>query len=183
MEPLATPAELATYSKGQIRADDPRAALLLGGASAAIRRYCRWHITPVITQTARLDGRGGPDLALKTLHLVDVVAISEHGRPFDPLTLEWSELGNIRHPGGCWTTRYRAITVTFEHGFEQADDVKQIVLQVVANALSSPMGITREQAGQVSISWSTTAPGVSGGISLLERDLALLDTYRLNKEA
>lgn len=183
MEPLATPEELQTYSKGQIRADDPRAALLLGGASAAVRRYCRWHVTPVILDSVRLDGRGGPDLALKTLRLVDVVRIAEEGRPLDAAALEWSELGNIRHPRGCWTNRYRAIDVEFLHGFEDADDVKAVVLQVVANALSSPMGVTREQAGQMSISWATTAPGVSGGISLLERDLALLTTYRLNKEA
>jgi hypothetical protein len=41
------------------------------------------------------------------------------------------------------------------------------------------MGATREQAGIYAASWATTAPGVSGGMSLLARDTAVLDTYRL----
>ena len=41
-----------------------------------------------------------------------------------------------------------------------------------------PMGATREQAGQVSVSWAYNE-GVSGGLTFTARDRALLDAYRL----
>ena len=183
MDPLVTPQQLEEYTKGAIRADDPRAALLLAGASAAVRRFCGWHITPVLTQTMTLDGPGGADLELATLNLEGIVSVVELGQALDVTALEWSRLGNIRHPRGCWSSRYRSIVVSIRHGFDDAADVQQIVLQVSASALSSPMGVTREQAGQVAVQWATTAPGVSGGVSLLQRDLDVLALYRLNKRS
>ncbi|MGV3564158.1 MAG: hypothetical protein ACO1ON_12850 [Nocardioides sp.] len=131
----------------------------------------------MIEETITLDGPGGDLLALPTLRVEDITAVSVRGAALDVGDLEWSDKGMIRHRR--WPHRFRSVEVTFRHGFEHADDLKQVVQQVVANAIASPMGATREQAGQVSISWSTTAPGVSGGLSLLERDMAVLDLYRL----
>ena len=75
--------------------------------------------------------------------------------------------------------------IKVQHGFDldAVADLKQVVQQVVGNAISSPLGATREQAGAVSVSWATTAPGVSGGLSLLERDLMILDRYKLPRGA
>ena len=102
---------------------------------------------------------------------------------YDPATgvgdFEWSANGELRRAGGSWPTSWRSVAVEFTHGFESAPDVEQVVLQVVAHALSSPMGATREQAGGLSVSWATTAPGVSGGMALLARDREVLDLYRL----
>ena len=81
--------------------------------------------------------------------------------------------------------RFRAVQAKIQHGYDldAVADLKAVVQQVVGNAISSPLGATREQAGAVSVSWATTAPGVSGGISLLERDYAIVDQYRLPKGA
>lgn len=179
--PLVTPQELSVATGGKVPANDPRLGPLLAGASAGIRRYCGWHITPSITETFRLDGSGGPVQTLRTLHLTGVTSVVEGtGDPLvDGTDFEWSELGSLRRLCGRWTERYRALTVVADHGFPVADDVKQIVVQVVSVALSSPMGATREQAGALSVSWATTAPGVSGGMVLLQRDLATLDLYRI----
>ena len=180
---LITAAEFSAGTGGKISVGDPRLPSLIAGASAAIRRYCGWHITPVIDETVTLDGPGGSLLSLKTLHMTALTSVTASGIAVDLASgVEWSELGNLRRmDGGWWTDRYRSIEVTFTHGFENAADVKQIVQQVIANAISSPLGATREQAGQVSISWSMTAPNVSGGITLMERDLAVLDAYKLSK--
>lgn len=180
LPPLVTPDEVAEYTQGKVSAVDPRLPALLAGAATAVRRYCRWHVWPQVTETLMLDGPGGRELALPTLHMTALTAATNAGETLDVSTLEWSALGTVRRPGGaCWTDRYRGVQVTITHGVEDASDVQQIVKQVVAAALSSPMGATREQAGALSVSWATTAPGVAGGLSLLGRDLAILDTYRL----
>lgn len=179
---LLTAAQFSTGTGGKIAASDPRVPILLAGATAGIRRYCRWHVAPVVEAAAvRFDGPGGHLLVLPTLRLTAVGPLVERGVPLvDDVDYEWSANGEIRRLRGRWTTRYRAITATFSHGFPAEDTpLAAIVQQVVANAVASPMGATREQAAQISIQWAQTAPGVAGGISLLERDLALLDLYRL----
>lgn len=183
---LLTPQQFSDNTGGKIAADDPRVPSLIDGATRGIRRYCGWHIAPEFADTWTLDGPGGRLLQPKTLRLKDVTSITERS-PHDGTVItlvddtdfEWSENGEIRRLTSCWTTRYRAIDIEAIHGFEDAPDLVQIIQQVVANAISSPLGATSEQAGQLAVKWATTAPGVSGGISLLERDLAIVDMYRI----
>lgn len=184
--PPVTPAQVAQYTQGKVSASDPRLPGLIDGATAAVRRYCGWHIAPVMTETITLDGPGGHVLTLPTLHLTALPSVIENGVTLTEYTsaspdgtFEWSPLGTVRRTCGRWTDRYRSIAVTMTHGYEDAPDVAQIIMQVVTAALSSPMGATREQAGALSVSWATTAPGVSGGLSLLQRDLDVLNLYRL----
>lgn len=132
-----------------------------------------------------MDGSGGNVQLLRTLNVVEAPIVAERGTTLVPdVDFEWSADGSLRKSWGRWTDRYRGLAVTLTHGFtpEEAADVKAIVLQVVAMALSSPLGATREQAGALAVSWATTAPGVSGGLTLLERDLALLSAYRLAED-
>ena len=179
--PILTAEQFSTGTNGLVPVNDPRLPLLLGGATSAIRRYCGWHVTPEAPETFTLDGEGGQILSLPTLRLVDVFSVLECGRIVDPGEYEWSTNGELRKLSG-WTGVWRGITVICQHGFD-APDLAQVVQQIVANALASPLGVTREQAGQVSVAWSSTAPGVSGGISLLERDLNVLNQYRLPRKA
>lgn len=186
---FATPAELSAYTEGGISASDPRAVLILDGATRAIQRYAGWHISPSRTETIRLDGAyAGNILQLPSLHVTNVISFRSYNRTdagtvdYDQYSYGWSANGNLEYyskwglPYG-----YRNLEVTFTHGFppDQISDLKQIVLQVSAQALSSPTGATREQAGQVSMQWATTAPGVSGGLSLLARDLEVVNSYKL----
>ena len=178
LAPLLTAADFSTATRGAIPANDPRLDLLLAGASSAIRRYCGWHVAPVVDDVLTLDRPGGDLLILPTLRVERLDAVTVLGEPLDIDAVEWSANGEVR---GRWPERFRSIVVSLAHGFDPdaASDIRQVVQQVVGNAIASPLGATREQAGQVAVQWSTTAPGVSGGLSLLERDLAVLNTYRL----
>lgn len=184
---FATPAELSAYTNGLISATDPRADDILSGATLALQRLAGWHIAPIQTDTLLLDGASvGDILHLPSLAVRSIDAISSTWwgttTVFDLAEVEWSANGNVRRRyGACWPEGFRNISVTFTHGYDEVPDLKQIVLQVSAQALSSPTGATREQAGQVSMQWATTAPGVAGGLSLLERDLETLAAYRLPK--
>lgn len=194
LEPLATAQQLADYSRGTITATDPRVGPLLDAVSRTIRRLCGWHIAPVIEETLTLDGPGGHLLELPTMRLLGVISLTERRpTPYRPGTtawqwdadaladLEWSPLGTIRRRSGVWTDMYRGIEVRVRHGYETAPDVAQVVCQVAAMTLASPTGAITEQAGGVSMHWGTTASGVAGGMSILDRDLATIEPYRIRR--
>lgn len=176
--PLLSVSEFSVGTGGRVAISDPRVSGLLDGASTAVRRYCGWHVAGVIEQSFRGDYDGGRLIVLPTLRMVDLLAFKIHGQAVPVSEVEWSHNGEIRL-NGCFAPGFRCVEVTIRHGFDDAGALGQVVQQVVGNAISSPLGATREQAGAVSVSWATTAPGVSGGISLLERDYAILDHYRL----
>lgn len=171
--------DIARGSGGKILAGDPRLEPLLDGVTATIRRYCGWHIAPVIEETITVDGNGGYFLRLPTLRCVEVSSLKIVGKTVDKGRFGVSKLGMIELYDKPFPNRFGAVEVTFRHGFDSAPDVGQVIQQVLVNAFSSPMGVTREQAGQLAVTWSMTAPGVSGGISLLKRDRDLLASYRL----
>ncbi|QGZ16901.1 head-to-tail adaptor [Arthrobacter phage LittleTokyo] len=181
LPPLVTAAEFSAWTGGKIAEADPRVEPLLSGASAGIRRYCGWHIAPVLEETLDGDGPGGSLLLLPTGRLLSLVSATNAGTVVDLAEVDFSRSGMLELRGGWWSSRLGGVSVRVQHGYDLADvaDVQQIVKQVTANALASPMGATREQAGQVSISWATTAPGVSGGLSLLERDFAVLAPFKI----
>jgi len=184
-EPFVTAKQLSDYTNGKVPSSHPALAALLAGASAGLRRYCGWHIGPTRREELVVDGSGGKLLLLPTLHIVQVHLVTEHGHePLPGDEVEWSQIGTIRSRTR-WTERFRGIAVDLDHGYDLVEipDVAQIVQQVVATALASPMGATREQAGALAVTWATTAPNVAGGLSLLERDLALLEPYRLGGRA
>lgn len=181
LPPLVTAAEFAAWTNGKISAEDPRVLPLLNGASSGIRRYCGWHIAPVLEETLTGDGPGGRILLLPTGRLSAVLSADNAGIPVNLADVDVSAAGMVELRGGNWSARFGSVSARVRHGFDLADvaDVAQIVKQVTANALASPMGATREQAGTVSIAWATTAPGVSGGLSILERDFAILNALKI----
>lgn len=150
----------------------------LTAAEAAVRAYCNWHVAPVIIEDLVLDGSGTSTLFLRTLRLKSVMAAEVNGTVLDPATLEWSEDGFIR-ARGVWPDRLRSVKVTIEHGFDSAPDVAQIVMDVAGRADASQSYVVREQAGAVGISASMVAPGVAGGVVLMDHERKMLDRYRL----
>lgn len=181
LPPLVTAQALSDATDGQVPADDPRVLPLLKGASAAIRKYCRWHIAPVLEESLTVDGSGAAVQHFPTARLLSIVEVTNDGVPLPVAGLDASAAGMIERRSGVWSCRFSGVTARVRHGYDLAavPDVAQIVVQVVSNALASPMGVTREQAGAIAVSWSMTGPNVAGGISLLERDLAVLSQYRI----
>lgn len=178
MVALASTTDLDNYLSGDQEA-------ILDQASAAVRSYCGWHIAPVETdQTITVDGHGGSRLRLPTGKLIDVAEVRNDDALIPADQLWWSTFGWIERDPGCWTTKPNGVTATITHGYDTVpDDIVEVVVSVAARAAASPTGATREQAGSVSFTWSTVAPGVAGGIGFLAHELAILDTYRLAPSA
>ena len=151
----------------------------LTAAEAAVRAYCGWHIAPVITEEVVLDGSGTSTLFVQTLRLKNIIAAEASGTVLDPAALEWSEAGFIRAQG-IWPDRLRSVKLTVEHGFDAAPDVAAIIRAIAERASASPGGVVREQLGGRSISLSMVAPGVSGGVVLMDHERRMLDRYRVS---
>lgn len=123
-------------------------ALLPGGASVTqdqvdtiaegIRLECGWHIAPVITETIKVDSDGTSVLRLPTRKMTGLTSVTDTatGEPIlvNPET-GWSAAGLLSLgdegfiPGRSWSSSYRpgfgrfpagfrAVTVTFSHGYE-----------------------------------------------------------------
>jgi hypothetical protein len=165
----------------------PNTQAMLDSASAAIRRYCGWHIAPVLTVDLILDGPGGNRLVLPTLHVVGILAITEKTGPstavaYDPADLDWSVNGVVaKRTCGPWTGRLGGVAAQFEHGWELAEvaDLTQLVLSTVARSAMNPYGLASQAVGGVSIGMSPVAGGVSGGTALTAQEFGTVELYRL----
>lgn len=143
-------------------------------ASAAVRAYCGWHIAPSIMQTVTVDGPGGKLLMLPTLRLTDLTDVMNSGQAVsDP---EWSEAGMVR---GSWTTKWRGITLTMTHGY---DECPAEVLEVVKDmaAASGKANAGTEQAGPYSMTVpSASAASQAGAVGVSPLQRTVLDRYKL----
>lgn len=172
--PLLTAQQLAANSGGKIRADDPRLGAALEGASDAVRRYCRWHVTPMVKQVLTVNVEGGRYLPLRSLHVVDVHKVILMDQELDPDQYEWSESGMLELFVPQIPTRFRALEVELTHGYHEAPALAAVASKIALFSLASPLGVTREQAGQVAVSW-----GTQRGMGFTEDDRELMGPYRI----
>jgi hypothetical protein len=147
-------------------------------ALAAARRYCGWVVTPPETVTITVDGPGGRDLSLPTLHLSALTAVVEDG-----VTLNVAELavsvntGIVRKRFGCWTSKLGGIQVTMTHGYAAAPDfdaaVAQIATTLSAFAARDDPALIGKKVDDVEYQWSVTLLNGSG------INESLLSAYRI----
>lgn len=174
LPPLVTPESLVADSGGQLKASDPRLQAACEAASAAVRRYCRWHVAPVVEETVLLDGSGGHVQPLPSQRIVAVGSVRVLGVELSADVFSWSEAGLVEWHGGRFPRRYRSVEITYQHGYDTAPDLSALASQIARFALASPMGRTREQAGQVAVSW-----GTAQGMNFSESALEMMKPYRL----
>lgn len=149
-------------------------------AAALIRAYCHWHIWPRMTETVVCDGPGTDLLVLPTLMLTAVSAVTETRRGVGgaPVALnvatdvDWSEAGLVWHVDRRrWTSKPRGVSVTFEHGYQNApSQIVQLATALAARAASNPTRLKRMQVGQRSEDYETAG--------LLQDEMAILAPYR-----
>jgi hypothetical protein len=169
---IATTTNLEAYSSGD-------AQTLIDQAIAEVRRFCGWHITPVVTEDVTVDGSGHNFVSLPSLHVTAVNSVTEDGTVLDAGSYEWSATGQLWRPWP-WSGHFRAIAANITHGFDEVpQDVRAIVLAVAARAQVSPDGVVRRQAGAVSESYSQTGFNVAGGVSLVPHEKEALARYKL----
>lgn len=178
---IVTPADIETASKGQIKANDPRVEAMCLAVSSAIRDYCGWHISPVLTcrYTTELSDR---IIYLPAVGVRGINSISVDGKniPVDSIEYKSSGLVRLANLSSADGIKWGSTVIEYEAGFANtAALVSQIAAQIALNSLTASAGIRSESAGQVSLTYNTTGDGITGGVSLLGRDMLLLKPYRL----
>ena len=116
--------------------------------------------------------------------VTDVESVRELGQELQPGAYEWSEAGVVRRcQWRAWPPGYGSVEVEYMSGIpsEMAPDLAVIAAQIASNALAAPAGVRQESAGDVSITYNQTGSGVSGGVRLLDGDLAMLAPYMLQR--
>lgn len=149
---------------------------------AAVRRYCGWHVCPVLTDdVVTLDGPGDGLLVLPTLRMSALTKVVEDGVELDLSTLAWSTRGLVRKKSGArWSCEYGAIEVTFTHGYtetEAADwhrTVQQIADRNARIASNDPIAVGPFR-------WADSSAAAGSAFTGAER--ATLDLYRLERPA
>lgn len=101
-DPIVTTTQLAAYQGG-----DPQS--LIDQATALVRAWCGWHVTPSKTETLELEVDGSTFLPLPSLHVTGVTSVV-----MDSVTLvqdtdyQWSQAGVLTHlaPNGtAWSNQ------------------------------------------------------------------------------
>lgn len=168
-----TPAVMSSRTNGEIPEDHPGLARELEAAIAAVRDYCRWHVAGVEQRTLTrltpfVDMVWIPAMEIKSidaLTLGGVVQDRPGDLPFDPTT-------------GYTGIMARSYSITYTSGFEKLPAaIETLVLELAAGGLGTAVGIDREQAGGVSVSFARAGGGLNVGPG--GADAATLAPYRL----
>ncbi len=145
------------------------------GAVAAIRRYCGWHVAPVMPETFTVDGSGSSLLQLRTLRLTDVSSVVNDGAALAATEFEWSTIGTLRRRNGVWTSRFRGVVVTTQHGFAVPPaDLVSVLYDVTSRAVLAEPGSSLDKFGPFEFGRTE-----GGAVSFLPSERAVLDQYRL----
>lgn len=146
-------------------------------ATSLIRRWCGWHVAPVIRETLTLDGRGEKKLLLPSLRVVALHKVTIGGEEVD---CEFSADGwIIRADRRCFPARERSVVVDLSHGFDGASELGQVVAGVVARARMAPTGnIVQQRAGSQAVTFASTG-GEVAGFGLMSTEKAILNSYRV----
>jgi hypothetical protein len=197
MPDLATIADVNERSPRVLTsAEQTRATVLLGDASAAVRRYTKQTFTVVVNDLAVLRPVGAylelPDMPVTAVH--EVRGIDRDGTVLDPITgWAWDGLDRIDltaagfglgEPWWPWTYGPESFQVDHNHGDNVVpDDIIRIVCGMVLRVIFAPSateGMSSEHIGQYSYQMSQQVNGGSPGITvrLSEADKLDLSSYR-----
>lgn len=129
-----TPADVESYTAGRLSADDPETARALAAALARARRFCFWHVSPVLWESLTFDGDGDTRLRLPTKRVVSVDAVFIDGQPVTDYNRPVGSNVLIRDRG--WPRGFSNIVIELTHGHTAAEcpDWREAILRMVDRA-------------------------------------------------
>lgn len=149
LAPLATIDDLQTKIGG--KGDDEKLKLALALASGRFRGQANNPIS-LTTETVTLDTQGASRIMLPAAPVRDVSQVQVDGVD---TAYEWSEHGVLRFDTPL-PDRYRALQVTYTHGYDPIpDDVRDVVLEQAAAIYNLLPGVMSYTVGAESRSYST----------------------------
>lgn len=153
-------------------------------AESLVRRYCGWHIAPVIDEVIVPRPAEAGVLYLPTMRLLEVLAVTVDGVALseDEIGgLWWDEPGTIERPGYRWPSRPRAVSVTIRHGFDYVEvgDAAELIRNTAERNDLVANGLQRVQVGNRAHSFAHEA----GRMHLTPSQKDLLAPFVLGRRA
>jgi hypothetical protein len=155
------------------------AAFWLKAAHGAVRRFCGWHVAPIIDETMTLDGSGGRDVLLPSLRVVQLLSVLNDGVDVTG-QVDTSRAGILRLTDGTWTTRLGRVTVSLRHGYD-LDEVPEVAAIIAGVAKRGPNSgrVEASEAANGSSRGGALDRGAPISVPLLLPEKETLSTYRI----
>ena len=175
LPPIIDAIEFDAITGGVMSSTTEQVTKKLEGVSSAIRDYCGWHVSPIRTCVYIGNGEGRllvlPAMLVTAIDYVKIDGVS--------VEFEWQSNGLVRLKQGRFPDSWRSVECRYSAGVDSSSVLGEIVAQIAGNALAAAPGIVEEHAGSVGATYNKTGDGITGGVSLLARDKALLAPYKL----
>ena len=178
--------------------DDMRVESNIPSATASIRNYCGWHISPNLTcgmvyrvQDLR-DAFVGPDLLIQLpatfVTSVDKVVVDAvlnpdtglyEGDVMEDYSLEGNGLVRIYDIG--YRDRKSNIFIKYSAGLPEAQIsvIKELTAHRVVHAVSSSYGVMSESVGGVSVTYNASWAGNTRSTALPDDNREVLEPYKV----
>jgi hypothetical protein len=194
---FATVADVEAFLQLELTGDQTVAVeRALTEATAAIRNYCRQHISLVEDDEVTLYPFGGYRLFLPELPVLAVSVVEEDGTLLEASGYVWERYGVLlRYPWARWVAGNRTVRVVYDHGYATIpDDVVAVATRAAARAFQAGMraaeaggvmGISSKSLGDFSVSYTAeggAAEGIMGASAarmLLMSEKEILNRYRI----
>lgn len=174
LPPIIDESQFDTLTGGVMSATSEQKTAMLDAVSAAIRDYCGWHVGPTLECDWVGEGEGRL-LVLPALNVTQIKMLEIDGEPAE---FEYKTQGLVRLKSGTFPDSWQSVRCSYKAGYT-VETLGEIVAQITSNALVAAPGIAEEHAGSVGATYNRTGDGITGGVSILPRDLALLTPYKL----
>lgn len=161
-DPFITAADLGEYLERDLDAD-PVATIATAAACAICRTMSDQTFTQVTADVAAFDGTGTDSIVLPEYPVTAVPAVSVDESVVTDYVV--SPSGVLIRPRSWWPAGRQNITVTYDHGYADADfpdDVKMVAL-VVAARLFDRVDAKQESLGAYSVTYQSAATDLTVG--------------------
>lgn len=179
--------------------DDLRIGASIPSATASIRNYCGWHVSPNLTcgMLYRVndlrDFFVGHDLLIQlpSTHVTSVKKIvldavlnadtnEYEGETTTDFDIDMGS-GLLRVYDVGHRDRRSKIFVKYDAGYsgDEISAIKDLTADLVSHSVANPYGVNSETAGGVSISYSSTWAGRSNSTALANDVREALETYKV----
>lgn len=134
MDPIISDEELADYLSRPSAENDPTAIAACDAASQVCRTTTDQLLNEVTDDTLVLDGTGTDVLVLKQLPVTEVsTVLDNNGDAVDPTAWTLTAKGTLVRYASVWVQGRQNFTVTYSHGFADADmpsDLRMVALSL-----------------------------------------------------
>ena len=177
LPPLITVSDFKAATGNAYCSDDGRIAKAIDMASAAIRGFCGWHVSPRLRCECETEGEGNIVL-LPAVGVTEVESLEIFGIPCSNYRFKPS--GVVKLMAGVFPFEWGSVRATYTAGYD-ACAVTSAVCKLVSTAITAQAGVREEHAGGVGMTYTTNADGTTGGVYLSQSDRDALQAFRLSK--